>query len=170
MEKIETQKNPTLKWKHDRDREGGQGGRKVSNFVQSSICGKSSGCLGDAQCGWICCAHPSLLHSWFLKPTIWLPLPALLKPQVMTEVLGLPHQLERQLGHRLSLVSPGPSGLSSPFLDSSHPTPAWEGGGPPYCAYPLQLLWPPELDPGGCPACVRPTTCGLHLLSVIFHL
>ena len=49
MEKMENHKNPTLKWKHGGDREGGQGGRKVSAFVQSSIYGKSSGCLADAQ-------------------------------------------------------------------------------------------------------------------------
>ena len=63
-----------------------------------------------------------LLPPAFLVPeanhlaSMWVPLPALLKPRVMTEVPGLPHQIERQLGHFLSLVPPGPSGLSNPFL------------------------------------------------------
>ena len=88
-----------------------------------------------------------LLPPAFLVPeanhlaSMWVPLPALLKPRVMTEVPGLPHQIERQLGHFLSLVPLDLLASPIPFLVSSHLSPAWEGGGSPYCAYPLQLLW-----------------------------
>lgn len=114
-----------------------------------------------------------LLPPAFLVPeanhlaSMWVPLPALLKPRVMTEVPGLPHQIERQLGHFLSLVPPGPSGLSNPFLGFFPPESCLGGRRITILCLPSPApVAPPELDPRGCPAWVQPKTYGLHTSSL----